>query len=96
MARGVYDPLAPPAMDPHYYEDNFGGCTWTLLPPKVVCIRHEAQADEEIVTWVKQHTNLIAHPPLSTFPDFHFSTFIVHPSRLLTFFVLAQTLRGHA
>jgi len=94
IARGVYDTLAPPAMDPHYYEDNFGGCTWTLLPLKVVCIRHEAQADEEIVAWVKQHTNLIAHLPLSTFPDFHFSTSIVHPSRLLTFFCLGSDTSG--
>jgi len=64
-----------------YYEDDFGGCTWTLLPPKVVCIRHEAQADEEIVAWVKQHTNLIAHLPLSTFPDFIFLLLLyIHPA----------------
>ena len=80
-------------MDPHYYEDISGGCTWALLPPKVVFIRHETQADEEIVAWVKQHTNLIACPPLSVFlrllyiPSAYYCPF---------FFVLAQTLWGHA
>ncbi|KAI0247513.1 hypothetical protein BJV78DRAFT_1157164 [Lactifluus subvellereus] len=46
------DPLTPPALDPHYYEEDFAR-------------EHnpgpEVQTDEELIAWIKQYTNSIAH-----------------------------------
>jgi len=71
------DPLAPPAMDPHYYEDDFDLQSMVELvkfvrrlgktsPLSDIIEREhnpgpEVQTDEEIVAWTKQYTNSIAH-----------------------------------
>ncbi|KAF8267309.1 GMC oxidoreductase-domain-containing protein [Lactarius quietus] len=71
------DPLAPPALDPHYYENEFDlqnmvelvkvarrlGKTSPLAD--IIAREHnpglEVQTDEELVAWVKQFTGSIAH-----------------------------------
>ncbi|KAI9455778.1 GMC oxidoreductase [Lactarius psammicola] len=72
-----YHPLAPPTLDPHYYEDEFDlqnmielvkftrrlGKTSPLSD--IVAREHnpgpEIQTDEELIAWIKQFTNSIAH-----------------------------------
>ncbi|KAH9967749.1 hypothetical protein BGW80DRAFT_1462090 [Lactifluus volemus] len=71
------DPLAPPALDPHYYEDDFDLQNMVELVKfvrklgktspigDIIAREHnpgpEVQTDEELVAWIKQHTNSIAH-----------------------------------
>ena len=52
-------------MDPHYYEDDFGGCTWALLPPKVVLTRHVTLDLQNMVELVKFVRRLGETSPLS-------------------------------
>ncbi|KAH9033854.1 GMC oxidoreductase [Lactarius hengduanensis] len=71
------DPLAPPAFDPHYFEDEFDlqnmvevvkftrRLAKTSPLSDIIAREHnpgpEVQTDEEIVAWVKQFTLSIAH-----------------------------------
>ncbi|KAI9433324.1 GMC oxidoreductase [Lactarius indigo] len=71
------DPLAPPALDPHYFEDEFDlqnmvevvkftrRLATTSPLSDIIAREHnpgpEVQTDEEIIAWVKQFTNSIAH-----------------------------------
>ncbi|KAH9991497.1 GMC oxidoreductase-domain-containing protein [Russula vinacea] len=70
------DPLAPPALDPHYYEDDFDIQTIVELTKfvrrlgktaplgDIIAREHnpgpEVQTDEELIAWIKQTTNSIA------------------------------------
>jgi choline dehydrogenase-like flavoprotein len=71
------DPLAQPALDPHYYEDEFDLKNMVELVKfarrlgktsplgDIIAREHnpgsEIQTDEELVAWIKQFTNSIAH-----------------------------------
>lgn len=71
------DPLAQPALDPHYYEDEFDLQNMVELVKfarrlgktsplgDIIAREHnpgpEVQTDEEIVAWIKEFTNSIAH-----------------------------------
>jgi len=71
------DPLVPPAMDPHYYEDDFDLQNMVELAKfvrrlgktsplgDIIAREHnpgpEVQTDEELIAWIKQYTNSIAH-----------------------------------
>ncbi|KAF8485370.1 GMC oxidoreductase [Russula ochroleuca] len=71
------DPLAPPALDPHYYQDDFDMQTMIELTKfvrrlgktaplgDIIAREHnpgpEVQTDEELIAWIKQYTNSIAH-----------------------------------
>ncbi|KAI0278556.1 GMC oxidoreductase [Russula aff. rugulosa BPL654] len=71
------DPSVPPAMDPHYYEDEFDMQTMVELTKfvrrlgktsplaDIIAREHnpgpEVQTDEELIAWIKQYSNSIAH-----------------------------------